>query len=78
MNNDVDINVLVSLYNQKLASLTNQNILLEAKLQTLIKDFESERENLLVKISELTSLQILPENSKSSKKIEDYQNSEVE
>jgi len=78
MNNDVDINVLVSLYNQKLASLTNQNILLEAKLQTLIKDFESERENLLVKISELTSLQILPEKSKSSKKIEDYQNSEVE
>jgi hypothetical protein len=80
MNNDVDINVLVSLYNQKLAALTNQNVLLEAKLQTLIKDFESERENLLAKISELTDRQLpsTSEKTKSSKKIEDYQNSEVE
>lgn len=77
-NNDVDINVLVGLYNQRLASLTNQNVLLEAKLQTLIKDFESERENLLAKISELTDRQLSSEKSKSSKKIEDYQNSEVE
>lgn len=77
-NNDVDINVLVGLYNQRLASLTNQNVLLEAKLQTLIKDFESERENLLARISELTDRQLPSEKSKSSKKIEDYQNSEVE
>ena len=41
MNKDgeVDVNVLVRLYNQKLATLTNQNILLEAKLQTLSDDF---------------------------------------
>ena len=33
MNSEVDINVLVTLYNQKLASLTNQNVLLEAKFK---------------------------------------------
>lgn len=41
MNNEseVDINVLVRLYNQKLAALTNQNVLLEAKVQTLSQDY---------------------------------------
>lgn len=49
MNNEseVDINVLVRLYNQKLAALTNQNVLLEAKLQTLTADFAKEKNNLL-------------------------------
>ena len=45
-NGDVDVNVLVSLYNQKLAQASNQVILLEAKLQTLKKDFEEEERNL--------------------------------
>ena len=45
-NGDVDVNVLVSLYNQKLAQSSNQVILLEAKLQTLKKDFEEEERNL--------------------------------
>ena len=40
MNSEVDVNILVNLYNQKISTLTNQNILLEAKLQSLIKDFE--------------------------------------
>ena len=31
------------IYNQKIAQLTNQNILLEAKLQSLTKDFELEK-----------------------------------
>ena len=44
---EVDINVLVRLYNQKLAALTNQNILLEAKLQTLTEDFAQEKNELL-------------------------------
>jgi hypothetical protein len=49
MNKDseVDINVLVRLYNQKLAALTNQNILLEAKLQTITEDFAQEKNELL-------------------------------
>ena len=37
-NSEVDVNVLISLYNNKLASALNQNILLEAKLQTLKQD----------------------------------------
>ena len=44
---EFDINVLVRLYNQKLAALTNQNVLLEAKLQTLTADFAEEKNSLL-------------------------------
>jgi hypothetical protein len=52
-NSEVDINILVSIYNQKLSTLTNQNILLEAKLQTLKQDYEQEKNSLLLKITEL-------------------------
>ena len=41
-NGDVDVNVLVSLYNNKLAQSLNQNVLLEAKLQTWNNDFQEE------------------------------------
>jgi len=44
---EVDVNVLVRLYNQKLASLTNQNVLLEAKLQTLLTEFAEEKNELI-------------------------------
>ena len=37
----------MNLYNQKVSQLSNQNILLEAKLQTLSKDFEEEKNLLL-------------------------------
>ncbi len=47
MNSEVDVNILVSLYNQKISALTNQNILLEAKLQSLTKDFEEQKNVLL-------------------------------
>ena len=50
-NNEVDVNVLVNLYNSKLASALNQNVLLEAKLQTLRNDFEKERNELLEQIA---------------------------
>ena len=52
-NNDVDINVLIGLYNQKLASVSNQNVLLEAKIQTITQDFLEEKTQLLENISEL-------------------------
>ena len=52
-NNDVDINVLIGLYNQKLASVSNQNVLLEAKIQTITQDFLEEKTKLLEVISEL-------------------------
>jgi hypothetical protein len=47
MASEVDINLLMSLYNQKVSQLSNQNILWEAKLQTLSKDFEEEKNLLL-------------------------------
>jgi len=46
-NREVDINVLVQLYNQRLSTLTNQNVLLEAKIQTLTNDFGEERKKLI-------------------------------
>ena len=52
-NNDVDINVLIGLYHQKLASVSNQNVLLEAKIQTITQDFLEEKTKLLENISEL-------------------------
>ena len=50
---EVDVNVLVRLYNQKLSALTNQNVLLEAKLQTVTSDFEEEKNQLLAANLEL-------------------------
>ncbi|GIS08916.1 MAG: hypothetical protein CM15mP113_0460 [Pseudomonadota bacterium] len=52
-NNEVDVNVLVNLYNSKLSSALNQNVLLEAKLQTLKNDFEKEKQELLAEIANL-------------------------
>ena len=51
-NSEVDINVLVSLYNQRLSQLSNQNVLLEAKLQTLNQDFEEQNNALLQQLAE--------------------------
>ena len=44
MNEKVDVNALITLYNQKVSQLSNQNILLEAKLQTLMQDFKELKE----------------------------------
>jgi len=67
MNSEVDVNILVNLYNQKISTLTNQNILLEAKLQSLIKDFEEEKNQLL---TENLNLQNKYDELKNSKKLE--------
>lgn len=53
MNSEVDVNILVNLYHQKISALTNQNILLEAKLQSLTKDFEEQKNILLTTNLEL-------------------------
>ena len=52
-NSEVDVNVLVNLYNTRLASALNQNVLLEAKLQTLKNDFEKKEKELLEQIANL-------------------------
>ena len=53
-NSEVDVNVLVHLYHSKLATALNQNVLLEAKLQTLKNDYEKEKNELLEEIANLT------------------------
>ena len=50
---DVDINVLIQIYNQKLSTTSNQNVLLEAKIQTITQDFLEEKTELLKQIKEL-------------------------
>jgi len=39
MNSDVDVNILIKNYHSKISTLMNQNILLEAKLESLTKDY---------------------------------------
>ena len=46
-NSEVDVNVLVKIYHQKLANALNQNVLLEAKLETLKSDYEEKINDLL-------------------------------
>ena len=53
-NSEVDINVLVNLYHTKLSAALNQNVLLEAKLQTLKNDFEKEKNELLEQLANYT------------------------
>ena len=53
-NSEVDVNVLVNLYHTKLSAALNQNVLLEAKLQTLKNDYEKEKNELLEEIANLT------------------------
>ena len=38
MDSEVDVNILINRYHQKLSTLVNQNILLEAKIESLTKD----------------------------------------
>ena len=53
-NSEVDVNVLVNLYHTQLATALNQNVLLEAKLQTLKNDFQKEKDELLEQLANLT------------------------
>ena len=53
-NSQGDVNVLVNLYHTKLATALNQNVLLEAKLQTLKNYYEKEKHELLEEIANLT------------------------
>ena len=53
-NSEVDVNVLVNIYHTKLATALNQNVLLEAKLQTLKNDFQQEKNELLEELANYT------------------------
>ena len=52
-NSEVDVNVLISLYNNKLATALNQNILSEAKLETLRQDSDKEIQLLQEELEKL-------------------------
>jgi len=47
------VNALIKIYNQKISTLTNQNILLEAKLQTIVQDNLDAQKELLAEKMEL-------------------------
>ena len=51
--NDIDVTILINAYSQKISSLSIENIVLESRIQSLIKDFEKEKNDLLEKIKEL-------------------------
>ena len=50
---EVDVNVLIKIYNSKLATVSNQNVLLEAKLATLTQDFKEQIDALLEENADL-------------------------
>ena len=50
---EVDVNVLIKIYNSKLAAVSNQNVLLEAKLATLSQDFKEQMDALIQENADL-------------------------
>ena len=50
---EVDVNVLIKIYNSKLAAISNQNVLLEAKLATMSQDFQEQMDALLQENADL-------------------------
>ena len=50
---EVDVNLLIKIYNSKLAVISNQNVLLEAKLLTMSQDFKEQVESLLEENADL-------------------------
>jgi hypothetical protein len=53
MDSEIDVNFLVGIYNQRLNAMTSQNILLEAKIQSMLKQFEEDKNKLLMANLEL-------------------------
>lgn len=51
--NDIDVTILINTYSQKISSLSIENIVLESKIQSLIKNFEKEKFDLLEQIKKL-------------------------
>ena len=50
---EVDVNLLIKIYNSKLAVISNQNVLLEAKLATMSQDFKEQMDALLEENADL-------------------------
>lgn len=71
MNSEIDVNLLVTVYNERINSLYSQNILLEARLKSLIRDYTEEKNKLMMANLELQrQLDILSDgDSPVSKKV---------
>ena len=50
---EVDVNLLIKIYNSKLSTISNQNVLLEAKLATMSQDFKEQMDALLQENADL-------------------------
>lgn len=78
-NNDIDVNLVVTIYNQKISNLINQNVILEAKLQSLLKTFSEEKNSLLMANLDLQKkVDSLLNEKKTSKTGTKYEDSGVE
>lgn len=78
MNSEIDVNLLISVYNEKLIALTSQNIILEARLKSTVKDFTEEKNKLLMVNLELQRQIDNLNSSSSSKKISKTEKSDFE
>lgn len=79
MNSEVDVNILVNVYNQKISALTNQNILLEAKIQSILKDYEEEKNTFLMANLELQKKydELIRSKQKNQKDQDKYEEAEI-
>jgi hypothetical protein len=77
--NDIDVNILVQNYHNKISTLYNQNILLETKLQSMAQDFNKEKEILIMKNLELqTEIDNYKKTATVKKQTSKFTNAEVE
>lgn len=81
---EVDVNILIGIYNQRISGLINQNVLLEAKIQSLIKDFSEDKSKLLMvnldlqkKIDELNKPKKSLKSEIKNNNGESYEDSEI-
>lgn len=78
MSNEIDVNILINLYNQKISQLSNQVILLEAKVQSLVNDSEKQKKELLMANLEIQKkYDDLLKSRKRTKEVEKYEESGV-
>ena len=47
MNSEVDVNILINHYHKKLATFVNHNILLEAKMESMTKEYMDLQKEML-------------------------------
>ena len=47
MNSEVDVNILINHYHKKLSTVVNQNVLLEAKVESITKEYIDLQQKML-------------------------------